>query len=207
MDRKIGFFVALVLFGFATICNAVTLQITWQANTEVDLKGYNIYIDQAEPIKVGLIMEYQTAVDMEEGQIITVQLTAFDLSGNESEKSEMATCIYDTIPGILTDVAINFPQVNWLKSLVTDLEGYRVYINGDLVADLGLVTTYQIEGVPVEGQIYSVQIVAYDLTGNESEKSEAVVYTYDTIPEAPTEVKLTFFDKVIAWIRSFFHVG
>ena len=97
--------------------SAATLSISWDANTEADLAGYQVYIDQAAPVDVGLVNLYQVEITPSEGQAYAVQVTAYDLTGNESEKSEVATCVYDTPPAAPTGLKVWFAQIiAWIMS-------------------------------------------------------------------------------------------
>ena len=100
-----------------SIASAATLSISWDANTEEDLAGYQVYIDQAAPVDVGLVTAYQVEITPSEGQTYAVQVTAYDLTGNESEKSEVATCVYDTPPAAPTGIKVWFAQIiAWIMS-------------------------------------------------------------------------------------------
>lgn len=73
--------------------------IEWDANTEADLAGYKIYYSTSpmfpdEPILVGLINSY-TIENLTRGKTYYFSLTAFDTSGNESNK---ATTVQLEIP-------------------------------------------------------------------------------------------------------------
>ena len=100
-----------------SIASAATLSISWDANTEEDLAGYRVYIDQAAPVDMGLVNLYQVEITPSEGQTYAVQVTAYDLTGNESEKSEVATCVYDTPPAAPTGIKVWFAQIiAWIMS-------------------------------------------------------------------------------------------
>ena len=114
-------FLAGWMIGILVLCcsiaSAATLSISWNANTEADLAGYQVYIDQAAPVDVGLVNLYQVEITPSEGQTYAVQVTAYDLTGNESEKSEVATCVYDTPPAAPTGLKVWFAQIiAWIMS-------------------------------------------------------------------------------------------
>ena len=108
-------FLAGWMIGILVLCcsiaSAATLSMSWNANTEADLAGYQVYIDQAAPVDVGLVNLYQVEITPSEGQRYAVQVTAYDLTGNESEKSEVATCVYDTPPAAPTGLKVWFAQI------------------------------------------------------------------------------------------------
>lgn len=75
--------------------------ITWDANTEADLAGYKLYYstDRTFPdpgIDVGLVTTY-TVDGLERGKTYYFAVTAYNTSGNESEKSETRQVF---IPGV-----------------------------------------------------------------------------------------------------------
>jgi len=114
-------FLAGWMIGILVLCcsiaSAATLSISWDANTEADLAGYQVYIDQAAPVDVGLVNLYQVEITPSEGQRYAVQVTAYDLTGNVSQKSEVATCVYDTPPAAPTGLKVWFAQIiAWIMS-------------------------------------------------------------------------------------------
>ena len=114
-------FLAGWMIGILVLCcsiaSAATLSISWDANTEEDLAGYQVYIDQAAPVDVGLVNLYQVEITPSEGQAYAVQVTAYDLTGNESGKSNVATCVYDTPPAAPTGIKVWFAQIiAWIMS-------------------------------------------------------------------------------------------
>jgi len=108
-------FLAGWMIGILVLCcsiaSAATLSMSWNANTEADLAGYQVYIDQAAPVDVGLVNLYQVEITPSEGQRYAVQVTAYDLTGNVSQKSEVATCVYDTPPAAPTGLKVWFAQI------------------------------------------------------------------------------------------------
>ncbi len=114
-------FLAGWMIGILVLCcsiaSAATLSMSWNANTEADLAGYQVYIDQAAPVDVGLVNLYQVEITPSEGQPYAVQVTAYDLTGNVSQKSEVATCVYDTPPAAPTGLKVWFAQIiAWIMS-------------------------------------------------------------------------------------------
>ena len=114
-------FLAGWMIGILVLCcsiaSAATLSMSWDANTEADLAGYQVYIDQAAPVDVGLVNLYQVEITPSEGQAYAVQVTAYDLTGNESGKSNVATCVYDTPPAAPTGLKVWFAQIiAWIMS-------------------------------------------------------------------------------------------
>ena len=76
---------------------AASILVSWNANTEQDLDGYNIYYGTQSgqyqaPIDVGNTTSYQGSVP-DDGTTYYVAVTAYDISGNESGFSE-ETSVY-----------------------------------------------------------------------------------------------------------------
>ncbi|MGO4546233.1 S-layer homology domain-containing protein [Paenibacillus sp. 2TAB23] len=69
--------------------------LSWEANSEADLAGYNVYVsaDAATwntAVDVGLAVNH-TALNLTNGVLYRFAVTAYDQSGNESDKSLMFT--------------------------------------------------------------------------------------------------------------------
>lgn len=88
---------------FCTSLSAATVQISWDPNTESDLAGYKVYYGTASgqygaPVDVGLVTTFDVlGIDDETEYFVAV--TAYDLSGNESDFSdEVSIIIGDLTP-------------------------------------------------------------------------------------------------------------
>ena len=82
---------ASVLVLFPMIAYGLAVDLAWDANTESDLAGYNIYYGTASgnyshSIDVGNITEY-TLTDLDEGVTYYLAATAYDEDENESAYS------------------------------------------------------------------------------------------------------------------------
>lgn len=93
---------------------ALTATLTWNANTEADLAGYRIYratqscsaqgplaplLDSAgTPVSVGLVTTYtDSTVPSVDGEVC-YEITAFDVGGLESARSNRATKVVNVNP-------------------------------------------------------------------------------------------------------------
>lgn len=76
---------------FATLFLAAVL-VTWWANPETDISGYNVYIDGTLCTNVGNQTNYIIA-GVEPCRAYTVQVSAVNYSGLESELSERLTFV------------------------------------------------------------------------------------------------------------------
>lgn len=110
---RIIIFILLTFFELNFVY-AATATLTWNANTESDLAGYKIYratqscsaqgplaplLDgNGQPISVGKVTTYtDTTVPNVDGEVC-YEITAFDLGGLESERSNRATKILNINP-------------------------------------------------------------------------------------------------------------
>jgi len=103
--RNVTVLVFLFLILFPLPVMAASLVVTWNANTEDDLKGYKVYYGQASrdytsSIDVGNVTNYK--IDgLSGGNTYFVSVTAYDNSGNESSYSEEVSAsipLADTTP-------------------------------------------------------------------------------------------------------------
>ena len=85
-------FLILAIIVMAAAAQAATVQVSWNANTEEDLAGYNVYYGTSS----GQYGEAITTADTSQLLTLTPDIgttyyfavTAFDTSGNESDYSE-----------------------------------------------------------------------------------------------------------------------
>ena len=90
---KVVFYTAISALTLMTqISYGASLDLSWNANTETDLDGYNVYYGTApgvyeDPIDVGDVTAYELS-GLNEGVTYYVAITAYDTSDNESEKSD-----------------------------------------------------------------------------------------------------------------------
>lgn len=120
--------------------------------------------------------------------LYTLRLLATDAVGNKTE--QLLQISVDSVPlgqvdglvanvvqsGILGDV-----NLTWNPLTVSDLAGYAIYRNGIRVNDsLHKIAGFTDAGLP-QGE-YQYQVSAFDLAGNESEKSEVLILDVDYVP-------------------------
>ena len=68
-----------------------TVKLSWSASTEVDLAGYKIYRDNAKIAEVGKTQTTYTDSTVEPNTTYKYELTAYNVSGQESPKSAPVT--------------------------------------------------------------------------------------------------------------------
>lgn len=90
--------------------------VTWDANTEIDLEGYRAYFGQT-PGAVAHVVEVKApdhalaygTVSLTPGQWY-VAVSAFDLSGNESERAGPLPFVYDPVAPSLP-LRLSLPEI------------------------------------------------------------------------------------------------
>ena len=88
IKKQLKYVLALLLIVFPTTAIAASVTLRWQANSEPDISGYNVYFgtqsrDYGSPIPAGNTTSY-TVDNLTEGTTYYFALTAIDTSGNES---------------------------------------------------------------------------------------------------------------------------
>lgn len=104
--------------------DAASLEITWNANTETDLAGYNVFYKPTTATvwtktTVGKITKWTIDTGILENVEYCAQVSAFDLKANESGLSVTSCDNLDTIPPTTpTGVRARVLKIiAWLKSL------------------------------------------------------------------------------------------
>lgn len=103
--KRIFLLLAFMILPFLSL-QAAVVDISWNANTEADLAGYKLYYGTASgvyglPVDVGKVTSYSVTVNPKVTTTYYVTLTAYDMSGNESPKSDEASItvtVADTTP-------------------------------------------------------------------------------------------------------------
>lgn len=205
-------------------------KLTWTASKDnVEVAGYNVYLNN-EKVNDELITgtEYDLA-DLTANTEYNVTVTAVDVAGNESEKSEAATFTTEaekdteapTAPTEVkaTEVTETTAKVTWSEA--TDnvgVVGYNVYLNETKVNDTLVTGTEYALTELTEATEYAVRVTAVDAAENESARSEAATFTTlkkeepkDTeAPSVPTAVAaadITQTTAKVTWDASTDNVG
>jgi chitodextrinase len=206
------FFIPVLVFGQG-------IRVSWDANTDTDgdLAGYRVYYGTATgvyntPIDVGNVTVYDIG-DLKESTKYFVAITAYDTSGNESEKSIEAsiTTLDVTPPGVPTAPSLT-PGVKSLGiswTAVADTASYKIYygtatgVYGTPVTVSGTSTTLS---SLLDNTTYFVVISAVDASGNESVKStEISAKTKDTkAPSVPSKPTLSIWQQLSSMFKKFF---
>lgn len=171
--------------------NAVTL--TWSANTESDLAGYNLWASDTSSggpwtklNSSGLIagLSY-THLAATAGSDWYYELGAVDLAGNESVRAATSIsvpAIDATAPsaptGLSADGRTGGVALSWTANVEPDLDYYNVYRSltsgsGYSLLDDAATASFT-DSTATAGTTYYYQVTAVDATGNESTASAEV---------------------------------
>lgn len=199
-QKHLGVTVFLLISIFSQT-NAADLTITWDPNSEADLKGYKVYYgttsrNYSTIIDVGNTTTY-LATNLTDGVEYFFSVTAYDTANNESNYSKEVSAIagvVDTIPPSppsITgyEVKRGIINISWINNTEEDLAGYRIYYgissgNYPNKIDVGNVTNYAVPDLK-QGVSYFFVLTAYDIYNNESNYSNEISVTIpvsDTIP-------------------------
>lgn len=168
--------------------------LTWNAATDnVAVSYYTIYRGGSLFATTTSLSRFDLTVAT--GTTYSYTVSATDAAGNQSAQSSPVSADLtvappggDTnppsVPQNLTATPAATPSVSLTWSPSTDAEGaiggYRVYRDGALFVSVGT-TSYVDLGV-TNGSSYSYRVAAYDLSGNESARSLAVIATVPGVP-------------------------
>ena len=181
------------------------VSLNWQENVEIDLHGYNIYrfsSNESAQIITALGKNDTTYVDYsaENGVTYFYSITSFDLSQNESAKSDTISATPVNVPpsrprGI--EIASGDGQVSlgWLSNQEWDIDSYGIYMSqesGFIINDETLFTyvdhpdTHLVITGLTNSQVYYFLLSARDQSELESTVSEELIGTpIDVAPNQP----------------------
>lgn len=203
--------------GLVAVAGTHEVGLSWTANEEPDLGGYKIYqsIDQgntwSETADAGNTTSY-TVTGLTNGDAYWFAVSAYDLSGNESDRSDYAEAtpnaaedtVPPAVPGGLGAVSGNGEiALFWTANIEEDLDGYIVYRSTDGGAtwdggtEIGPAASYTVTGL-TPGHTYTFAVTAIDASGNESDKSAAIsaVPSTMTVPALPDNGIAPFIDTI-----------
>ncbi|MBI4267505.1 MAG: fibronectin type III domain-containing protein [Chloroflexi bacterium] len=199
------------------------ITVSWTANTESDLAGYNLYrstddVSYTLAATVVAPATTYTVTGLTDGQLYYFQIAAFNSAGYESTISaSVAEAPRDkTAPAMPTGLTVqpastgNSLVVSWTANTESDLAGYNVYYSTDNISYLfettisSGTTSYTDTGL-TDGQIYYYKVSAIDGVPNESARTAAKssVPGDTAAPATPTGLTVTVVaagnSLVISW--------
>ena len=152
--------------------------VSWNANAEPDVDGYNVYVDGTKVNGALIAGTSYTANGLSVGTV-TIRVSAVDESGNESALSDATTAVViDLAPSPPTGLSVGSKNeglsASWDANSEGDIDGYNVYVDGTK-DNTGLIasTTYDIASLTNNTE-YDVQVSAVDNAGQESSLSSIV---------------------------------
>jgi uncharacterized repeat protein (TIGR01451 family) len=164
------------------------LTIQWTASTSPDVAGYHVNFDGVIT-DVGNVTQFSTPVLPSD--TYTWQVAAYDLYGNHSAYTQPWTfTILDTTPPSVpvlvspangSTLPVSAVTLVWNPSPEVDTAGYKVRLNGEAPLDVGETTSYDLGAV--SNGVYTWQVAAYDLSGNES--SYSILWTFTVADHTP----------------------
>lgn len=170
--------------GLSAVPGFDQVELTWTANTEPDMAGYNVYRDG---VKVNTSLITRTTyivVGGDYNKVYNFHITAVDASGNESIASSKVQAKPieppDTTPpgrpmGLKATGELARIELEWTANTEPDLAGYLIYQNGVLLFTTPLKDTkFTVSGGLSYTSDTSFYIVAVDKSGNVSMASSTV---------------------------------
>ncbi len=161
--------------------NGTTLQLSWNANLEPDLVGYNIYFGTSTGLYDSTFTIVDTAYTLSnliEGTRYYVGVSAYDFDGNEStiiERNATPLMIPLAPSGFAALPKWLEVELNWNANSEYDLLGYNIYrstVEGQLgnIQNSSIYTdTVYIDDIAQRGVYYYYTVKAVDNQLNESE--------------------------------------
>ncbi|MCE7736335.1 MAG: hypothetical protein GPJ54_15750, partial [Candidatus Heimdallarchaeota archaeon] len=172
----------------ATTVSGSQINLSWNANSELDLQLYMIYRDSVWIANTSLTIYSDVGLDSE--TMYSYYIAAVDNSENKGLNS---VTVSDTTPDVtppnqvlgLSANTISASQINlnWNANSEPDLQLYMIYRDGVWIANTSL-TSYSDTGLN-DGITYNYQVSAVDISENEGIYSTiASVTTPDITPPA-----------------------
>jgi len=169
--------------GLVAVGENEVADLSWDANSEPDLAGYNVYVNGIKDNSSVITSTSYQVTGLTNGVSYDIQVSAVDDFDNESPLSAIVSeVIEDTLaPATPTGLTVipgdTVLNCSWDANNEPDLAGYNVYVNG--IKDNSSVitgTSYQVTGL-TNGVSYDIQVSAVDTSGNESPLSAIVSET------------------------------
>jgi hypothetical protein len=159
-----------------------SVALSWSANSEVNLAGYNVYVPETQQTYTVTGTTY-SITGLTSGTAYHFQVTAKDTSGIESPRALVSTTTLtsgdlppSTPTGLMAVAGPASATITWNANTESDVSGYKIYMNGSDISGKVTGTTYQVTGL-TNDITYHFTITAIDNIGQESSLSGAVAAT------------------------------
>lgn len=191
--------------GLVAVAGNGKVSLTWSGVDANDLDGYHVYRDDVRITSTPIGTTSYVDLDLINGQTYAYRVSAIDVAGNESEKSNQVTAtpeeLGDQEPpnapiGVIAESGNTQVELSWTANSEEDFSNYRVYRNGVLIAD-NIVTNNYVDINVSNGVTYVYEVTAVDTSLNESEKSEAVTATPEDEPEQLSVNLIGNYDQIV----------
>lgn len=200
--------------------------LKWEAPPDKDLKGYYVYRGTTEKDILSITpnpLPKETLEYLDEGfrkgglvpgESYILGVSAMDNSYNESKPALIKVEIPDDEPPSLP---VSFSahttedgkvRVSWQTSMSRDVKGYRIYRAEEgkepvMIGEVGKDVFVFIDDKAERGKKYLYQMSAFDLRGNESEKTKPIEVIPSDVerPPTPQNIKVVLTDRgvLISW--------
>lgn len=164
---------------------ASSVSVSWNANSETDLAGYKVYVDDVLYTTLG-VRTFQKITGLSQSTSYDIKVTAYDEAGNESVLGSATALTITT--GAISDVTSPTIPRNVRVTLIgssgftvawdasTDdvgVDSYTFYVDGVAQTPTTTDTFYTVTGLSSNTD-YSVTVLASDASGNSSAESSPI---------------------------------
>ncbi|NVM31497.1 MAG: hypothetical protein HWN65_21845, partial [Candidatus Helarchaeota archaeon] len=178
------------------------LDLSWTANSEIDLKGYTIWRRNSTSTYVAIVNttktdNYYNDTGLTDGETYYYMISAYDEMPNWGTNSseEFNTPTDDIAPEKVTNLVVTNPHtgntlnLGWTASTAPDFSHYRIYRNSTNIANLtGSTNNIYSDTTVTDGLVYIYEVSGVDDNFNEGTASDQANGTSDnTIPPAKVQ--------------------
>lgn len=146
--------------------------LSWDPSSSSDVKTYEILTDNGSTQTTATSFTVENLLSSTQ---YTFSIVAIDLAGNQSNGiSITVSTSEDSTPPVeisnLTASSITSSTIGltWVASSSTDLESYKILLNGELYVDGISLNNYSITGL-LPDHIYTITVISKDTNGNSSQ--------------------------------------
>ena len=165
------------------------INLTWTANSEADLHGYNVYRDGIK-VNDALILSTNYSNTITSGKTYLYNVTAVDRVGNESNFSNVFTILAVGMAPVITYPVGGTAFVDTKVTVRGTSESgavVEIFVNGISQGTTVANSTgyFSLSGVQISAGINSITAVATSTYGAVSPSSEVVTIPLDPRPQSP----------------------